>query len=233
MMRPLLLVVAVIFLPGCGIDMAPAGPPQHDTKTVPRDKAEMVKVELHMGAGEMRLQGGAKELLEADFEYNVASWKPEVRYSNTGVRGYLTVEQPNGSKMANSNRYIWNMKLNDETPMDVKVKFGAGEADLNLGSLLLRSVDVEMGVGQIKLDLRGDPKRDYDVHVRGGVGEATIYVPREVGVYADASGGIGGIDARGLRQEGHHYINDAYEKAKVKIHLDVRGGVGAIHLIGD
>jgi hypothetical protein len=34
-----------------------------------------------------------------------------------------------------------------------------------------------------------------------------------------------------MRNEGHHYVNDAYEHAKVRIHLDIHGGVGSIRLI--
>jgi hypothetical protein len=231
-MRLWLFAAAPIFLTGCGFDTSPAGPLQSETKIIERDNAELVKVDLKMGAGELRVQGGAAKLMEAEFSYNVPSWKPDVRYSNTGVRGYLTVEQPSTSKVAGQNRYIWDLKLSDEVPLDLTVHFGAGEAKLNLGSLSLRSVEMDMGVGEIKVDLRGQPKRDYDVHIRGGVGEATVYLPRDAGVYADASGGIGGIKATGLRKQGSHYVNDAYETSKVKIHLDIRGGIGAINLIG-
>lgn len=231
-MRPSLLLVAPFFLTGCALDFAPSGPLQRETKTIERDNAELVKVDLKMGAGELRVDGGAAKLMDADFSYNVPSWKPDVRYNNTGVRGYLTIEQPTTSKVAGQNHYIWDLKLNNDVPVDLRVHFGAGEAKLNLGSLSLRSVEVDMGVGEIKIDLRGEPKRDYDVHIRGGVGEATVYLPRDVGVYADASGGIGGVKATGLKKQGSHYVNDVYETSKVKIHLDVRGGVGSINLIG-
>ena len=114
-----------------------------------------------------------------------------------------------------------------------EAKFGAGEADLNLGSLSLRSLDVEMGVGELKLDLRGNPKRSYDVRIRGGVGEATVRLPKDVGIEADAQGGIGGINATGLRKENGRYVNDAYDSAKTKIHLNIRGGIGNINLIAE
>ena len=38
------------------------------------------------------------------------------------------------------------------------------------------------------MDLRGNPKRDYDGHIRGGVGEATVRI------HMDAEGGIGQIN---------------------------------------
>jgi predicted membrane protein len=72
------------------------------------------------------------------------------------------------------------------------------------------------------------------VRMRGGVGEATVYVPTTVGVVANASGGLGAVDAKGLQKQGDRYVNDAYEKnAKVSVRLDISGGIGAIHLIGE
>lgn len=227
------LLAFIPLLTSCIAHFESAGPPRHETQAVPLDKAELVKADLIMGAGELRLSGGAQQLLEAEFDYSSPSWKPRVHYMNSGVRGYLTVEQPSSNMIAGNNKYVWDLKMNDAVPLDLKMKFGAGQADVKAGSLSLRSVEVEMGVGQLILDLRGAPKRDYDVHVRGGVGEATIYLPQDVGVYADATGGIGGVDARGLKKQGGHYQNDAYDTAKVKIHLDVRGGIGAIHLLGE
>ena len=84
------------------------------------------------------------------------------------------------------------------------------------------------------LDLRGTPKKDYEVRIRGGVGEATVYVPTAVGVVAYASGGLGAVDAKGLQKRGDRYVNAAYENnAKVSIRLDISGGIGAIHLVGE
>ncbi len=116
-------------------------------------------------------------------------------------------------------------------PPSLTARVGAGEVRLDLGTLTLRSLEIEMGAGELRLDLRGHPKDDYDVRIRGGAGEATVYLPPNVGVFAKASGGLGEINVQGLRQESGHWVNDAYETAKVQIHLDIQGGVGAINLI--
>jgi len=63
------------------------------------------------------------------------------------------------------------------------------------------------------------------------VGEATIRLPRKIGVIVNASGGIGTINAHGLRNDGDDYMNDAYGKSPATIHLKVEGGVGRINLI--
>jgi predicted membrane protein len=117
--------------------------------------------------------------------------------------------------------------------MGLKVSFGAGEARLEVGSLALRSIEIDMGVGKLQMDLRGTPKHDYDVRVRGGIGEATIRLPSDIGIWAAAQGGIGAINVRGLRKEGDHWESDSYPRSKVKIKVDVQGGIGAVNLIAD
>ncbi len=228
------LMAAILTLCGCSFSNAPTGPTEHETRSVDLDKAEMARVNLRMGAGDLTINGGAQKFVDADFTYNVPSWKPDFRYTNTGVRGDLTIEQPSSSSTHGGNtKYNWDLKFNDGVPLDMTIRFGAGEAHLNLGSLSLRSLNVEMGVGELQLDLRGHPARSYDVVVRGGVGEATIHLPNDAGIEAEAHGGIGGISAKGLRQENGRYVNDALETAKTKIHLNISGGIGAINLIAD
>ena len=107
------------------------------------------------------------------------------------------------------------------------------ESRLDLEDLTLKRVSIEMGVGELRMDLRGAPKNDYSVYVRGGVGEATIYLPQNVGIEAEVKGGIGDLDARGLQKREGRYVNEAYGHAKTTVHLDVRGGIGAIHVIAN
>jgi predicted membrane protein len=104
---------------------------------------------------------------------------------------------------------------------------------LDLGELSLRRVNVEMGVGELRMDLRGTPKNDYAVSIHGGVGEATIYLPTGVGVEAEAEGGIGGIHTTGLEKRDGRYVNDALGHSKNTVRLDVQGGIGEIRLIAE
>ena len=221
-------LVPLLYLTGCVVESA--GPTAHDFRSVDKDSSDLVRVNLNMGAGNLRVGSGTEKLMRADFDYNVPSWKPDVRYS----AGSLSISQPSSNNHHFGNtKYDWDVRLNRDVPVNIKVHFGAGEAHLDLGSLALRHVEVEMGVGEIQMDLRGQPKHDYDVSIHGGVGEATVRLPADVAVVADAHGGIGDITARGMRKEDSRYYNEAYGKAKVTIHLKVEGGVGSIHLISD
>lgn len=234
-----LLFPNLLLLSGCGGDFGPPGPERTETRTVELDNSEEVRAELRMGAGELRVRGGATKLMEARFVYNRLRLRPEVTYHNAsaGFRGHLLVAEPSGMR-GGSKRYEWDLAFNDEKPLDLEVKCGAGESHLDLGDLSLRRVDVQMGVGQLHLDLRGMPKHDYSVFIRGGVGEATVYLPGAhadggVGVEAEARGGIGGIQTTGLEKRDGRYVNDAFGHAKTTVRLDIRGGIGSIRLIAE
>jgi|HubBroStandDraft_5_1064220.scaffolds.fasta_scaffold68955_2 hypothetical protein len=229
-----LLLPSLALLGGCARDWAPPGPERVETRSVELDNSEEVRAELRMGAGELRVRGGAAKLMEARFVYNRLRMRPEVTYHNAagGFRGHLVVEEPSGVH-GGTNRYEWDLAFNNEKPMDLEVHCGAGESRLDLGDLSLRRVNVEMGVGELHMDLRGAPKNDYAVSIRGGVGEATIYLPTGVGIEAEAKGGIGDINTTGLEKRDGRYVNDALGHAKTTVRLNIQGGIGSIRLIAD
>lgn len=228
----LALGLNVFLLAGCGGDWTPPGPERTETHNIPIDKSEEVRVNLNMGAGELRVEGGADQLMEARFVYHRLRLRPEVSYDASGFRSHLTVQEPHHVGAATS-RYAWDLRFNDQKPLDLDVNFGAGECRLDLGDLTLRRVSVQMGVGQLKMDLRGTPKHDYSVYVHGGVGEATIYLPSNTGVEAGVQGGIGDIHAPGLEKRDGRYVNDLYGHSNTNVHLDIRGGIGSVHLISE
>jgi hypothetical protein len=212
----------------------PNGPTEYSTQTVDLDDSELEHVELHMGAGDLRVNDGAQKLVRAAFEYNVPEWKPEIRYTKTAKTGKLLIQQPDTHRtFVGNTRYRWDLQLNNKVPMDVEVHFGAGQAKLDLGSLQLRGVVVHMGVGELELDLRGAVKHGYDVAVHGGVGSATVRLPQDAGIFAEAHGGIGSISVRGLHERGGHWESDAWSRSDNKIRVEAHGGIGEIKLIAD
>lgn len=144
-------------LTACGPDWGPGGPERSETSNIELDQSEEVRVDLRMGAGELRVHGGSDKLMEGRFTYNRLRLRPEVSYDTSGSQGHLTVQEP-GHVGGGTHRYIWDLRFNDQKPLDLNVKCGAGETRLNLGDLALRRVNVEMGVGELKMDLRGAPR---------------------------------------------------------------------------
>jgi hypothetical protein len=228
-----ILALATLLLAGCDIEANHVGQLEHSSKSVELGKFESARLELKMGAGELRMSGGSPKLAEADFDYNVAAWKPIFTSHTGGLRADVKVEQPGGATSFGDIQYKWRMRLNDQVAWDITTHLGAGEAHLDLGSVALRSVEVHMGVGQLSLDLRGTPKHSFDVEIHGGVGEARIYLPKSAGISATAHGGIGEISVEGLEKRGDRWVNTELERSPVNIHLSANGGVGSIRIVAE
>jgi hypothetical protein len=231
-----LLVTAAVLASACstqGGDEPRVGKLRSESESVDPKNAQSVRAQLKMGAGELNLTGGADQLMEGDFSYNVAEWKPKVSYDVSGEKGDLIVKQggSRGSNLTGKARNEWDIRLNDELPTDLVVQMGAGESDLDLDSMTLTGLKLQMGAGKTTVDLTGDYAQSFDASIQGGVGEATVELPSEVGVKAKAQGGLGKIDAgEGLKKVGDSYVNDAYGESDVTLDVKVQGGVGEINL---
>jgi N-terminal domain of toast_rack, DUF2154/Domain of unknown function (DUF5668) len=204
---------------------------QHSSQSVDRKDAKSVTASLQTGAGQLNIAGGSSHLLDADFSVSSSYPSPTVDYSVDGGVGHLRIKQGDESAHFISQHNEWNLHFGNTVPLDLTVVMGAGQGRLNLRGLALTRLQVEMGAGTIDVDLTGDRENALDADIEGGVGQATIRLPKNVGVLARASGGIGGISARGFNHDGDDYTNSAYGKTPGSIHLTVQGGVGEITLL--
>ena len=145
-----MMAATAVFAGACGTQRGgtqEVGEMQRESQSIQAENAQSVRANLRMGAGELNLTGGADQLMEADFAYNVPDWKPKVNYDVSGDMGELTVRQGDGGgvRLGGDARNEWDIRLNDEVPTNLSVQIGAGESDLDLDDLTLSGLELEMG----------------------------------------------------------------------------------------
>jgi len=200
-------------------------------QVVERGDAREVSAELKMGAGELNISGGSSHLLNSRFSFSPRWDSPQVDYRIAAGKGNLEISQEKAGITFGRTENTWDLNFNNDVPLELNIEMGAGQGNLKLRDMNVTNFVLQMGAGQVELDLTGARKSDLHVEIKGGVGQATIRLPKDVGVSAHAAGGLGSIDADGLKKEGSEYINQAYGKTPHKITLDVQGGIGEIDLI--
>ena len=202
----------------------------HESKTIERGAAKAVHMTVEMPSGELIFQSGGGHLLSADF-YQDGAWQtPVIDYSVEDGRGELKIHQEGNTQFVTSANNTWNLKVDESTPLDLKVDVGAGRGEFHLGKVDLTSLELNIGAGQANVDLTGERAKDLRAEIQGGVGQAVIRLPRNIGVVATVHGGLGSIDVHGLKEEDGKYVNAAYGKSPNTIHLTVEGGIGQIKL---
>jgi N-terminal domain of toast_rack, DUF2154 len=226
-----LVLLAALLLAGCSSRVR-VGDLQKKSQTVELGDADSVKVEIQTGADELDVTGGASELLEASFTYNVEELNPRATYTD----GRLEVKDSGVSigiaSLADLAEYRskWDLKLNEDVPMEMNIKLGVSPSNLALGALALTRLNIGGGAGEVTIDLTGDWQHDLDARIEGGLGDIHLTLPREVRVRIEIDPGIGGVDASGLTRDSNTYTNDANGVSDVTLRIHIDGGVGDINL---
>ncbi|HEV3037716.1 MAG TPA: toast rack family protein [Candidatus Angelobacter sp.] len=230
----LVALFGIAFTAGRGHVGWSSGQHLHDVESIELPGAESAKIQVDMPAGHLDLSGGAAKAVEATFDYYQHEGKPTISHEVHGSQGDVSITQEGShTHFLRSGGNDWTLHLNKDLPTDLRVNVGAGQGEFQLGGLALTGLELHMGAGQVNVDLRGDWKKDLDATIQGGVGQATIHLPSNVGVRVHATSGIGAVTTSGLEKRDDYYVNSAYGKSPVTLHLTIDKGVGAIELIAD
>ena len=146
-------------------------------------------------------QGGTPKLLDATFTFNVPAWEPVIEYTNGTLQ----------RAAARQRDVVWQQPEHLEyhveqqrVPMSLTADLGGGQASLTLGSLNVSALRINMGAGELNLDLRGAPKAELrcSCQRRRGVGaHSSFQAPSASSPSAEA--GFRLIDVRGLEKHGN------------------------------
>lgn len=226
------------------------------------DLAEEVDINIDLGVGQVFVTSGTNHLLEGDFIFDAETGRPEVDYHENDSLGVLNISQAPRNKILNigfnttANHDEWNIKLNEHIPMNLQLKTGVGESELNLSELNLTKLDIETGVGETRIDLKGEWHSSFDMKIQTGVGETvidlngawhdhfdleiktgvgdtTVIIPRDLGVKLQVSKGIGSLSVDGFYKNGNEYVNAAYETADETMNINLRMGIGEVTILSE
>lgn len=222
-----ILTLFIAILSAC----VPVDELKEETQSIPLGEAETAEITLKMREGELYLQGGADQLLEGTFLYNVERMKPNIEYSVLGNHGQVEVRQGKKSGLVwGKKKNKWDISFREDIPVDLLIDFGAGKGDFDLRGLILESLVIDMGVGDVEVDLTGEHGHDLNVNIDGGVGHIVLYLPESVGVRVAVDKGIGSVNARGFSKNNNVYTNDAYGESEITIEVKIDTGIGSVEL---
>ncbi len=126
---------------------------QEDEERVPLGETASATVDVLFGTGELEISAGdTDDLFLGTFLYNVGEWEPRVSYTD----GRLTIQQgydeeawgwPGDEGIRNE----WDLRFSPEAVLDMDIKAGAGQGELDLTGLQIEKLDVDLGAGDFTL----------------------------------------------------------------------------------
>jgi len=166
MKRAIIVMIVALALPSLACSVSLPTPPQlttGPTETLSIDEPvpagttadNPAEVTLRLGAGQLKLKGGADGLAQGTIQFNVPDWKPTV----TDQDGRLIIEQGQSQNKlpawipGQSNDLVntWDLKLGS-TPMNLTIAAGAFQGQSDLSGLHLRSLAISDGASDSEVD---------------------------------------------------------------------------------
>lgn len=205
--------------------LAPVGAAGQDWRTVTRSRQfageRVLEVDVEYGAGELRIEPApAGVLYRSSLRYDGASFRPVSAYADGRLRlGIDGKGNVRSLKMIDKARL--DIAIGPEAPLDLTLDFGAVKADLELGGLRTRSLQVATGASETTVRF-SRPNRESMRRMEIEAGAAAF---RAVGLgnanaeTIDFRGGVGDI------------ILDFTGEWRRDMHGTIEMGMGAVTLV--
>ena len=213
-----------------GAVLKPSGKVQNIS--VPLEGAARAVVKLNRGIGKLTMAAGAPsgDLLSGEIRDEI---KLKVSRSGDNVEVKCSQSSDGFLYWFSSSNLRWDVYLNPEIPLTLKIESGIGQSNLDLSGLSVEALKVNPGVGETNLTLPSQAGFTQ-VNVEGGVGAVNVRIPGGVGARIRVQQGLGAVNVDRARfpRSGNYYVSADYNTAANKVDLDVQTGVGAISITG-
>jgi hypothetical protein len=199
--------------------------------TIPLEDAASARVHIQHGAGRLELRAGAAANLVATGSFGGGV---DCRTAREGDRLNVKMSVPHqqwGYGPWNRGEFDWDVQLNGQLPLLLKVETGASESHLDLTDLLVTEFDLGTGASATKLTLPAHAGLT-SAKIQSGVASVEITVPGGVAAHIRATGGLASIDIDETRfpRSGDTYRSPDFDAAENKVDLRIETGVGSVRV---
>jgi hypothetical protein len=183
-----------------------------------RSGEEILHVDLEYGPGRLEVGPGARgTLYRTNMRYDADAYRPRVDYGNN--RLHVGIHGQDGKAHKPKSGHL-DLRLAPDVPLELELKFGATEANLELGGLRIRSGEISTGASNTTLRVsrpNQESCQSFELHVGAAKFQAI---------------GLGNLNAQRLSVEGGvgEVILDFTGTWRSDLRATVHMGLGALTL---
>ncbi len=200
------------------------------TLSIPLESARSARIKLDHAAGRLNVRGGASstEVLngvfgaEVDYKSRLESDQLQVKVRNS----------PHFWAWFPGESLDWEIRLNGEIPLNLKIDSGASSSFLDLTDLKVVDLDIDTGASstEISLPARAGYTR---VDIDSGASSIIIHIPTGVAASIQVKSGIASVivdSTRFPRLDGGLYRSADYATAANRAEITIDTGVGSVEI---
>ena len=125
----------------------------------------------------------------------------EIKRVTNGSREEIEIEPRSAIDFLDSQTDI---TLTKALPIKLDLNFGAGKAEADLRELNITELEISSGASDLVIKIDSTASRNLDINLNLGASNATLYVPKTVGVRLVSKSGLSSVKTNGLEQRGEN-----------------------------
>ena len=198
--------------------------------SIPLESARSARIKLDHAAGRLNIQAGASstELLNGDFGTEV-DFKSQMDADQLQVK---VRNSPHFWTWYPGENLDWNIRLNGDITLNLKIDSGASASTLDLTALKVVDLDINTGASSTEVSLPANAGNTL-VAVHSGAASLTIHVPVGVAARIKVKSGIASVNVdsnRFPRLDGGLYQSADYATATNRADIAIDTGVGSVEI---
>ena len=185
-------------------------------------------IDITFGGGRLTLGTDTGEWLEGQFGNRGAASQVEIHDGNLKA---VFKNPRNFWSLGHAADNHWGINLSPDLVWDLKLAAGAMEGQLNLNDVPLKSIDLQLGAGDVNLTLGGNGKKTR-VDADAGAAQLILRVVGDTGVSVEFDGALSqtNLNELGYTVVNGRYVSPNYDEAPSKIDVDLDMAVGEFRL---
>lgn len=218
----------ILILYGAFYDGAKANTVGFETDFAKPAETSYGKLNLNIGAARININAEENNLLVVNAQGTKLDYSNT--YKNNKETAVFSFANKNHNPIVFSTRNnSYNFKLNENVIWDLDLDLGAISGTLDLENIAIKSIDLDMGAGNLDIIL-GNKYDRSNININSGASGLNIIVPKDVGmkIKLDSSLSKVNIEDLNLIKLGSYYITPGYEEKDAKLEFNVNMGVGKV-----
>jgi hypothetical protein len=185
-------------------------------ENVAREGATEMSLTLGYGAGELRLAGGASDLLAVKSTHQDVELQRVFR-SGTAATVSVRSDAPNAGFITTTRS--WDVRVPSDVPLALTLDLGAGDFNVDLRDVMITRATVNNGASDLTIGLP-IPKGEVPITLSTGASSVTLEAPAGIQYRVTTTGGLNSITGT---QE-----TAGYAAARDRLTITISAGVSSI-----
>lgn len=195
---------------------------------------ERVEAKLDIGIGRLQLNGYSDmaDLMVADLDLAPGDKVGHgLKVDDDVAQGWISSGDeffalPN---ILGGNASKWDLLLNSRVRWEMEINSGVGDVRLDLSDLIVSDLRLDAGIGSVQVTL---PRRgSVEARIDNGVGDVRVTIPAGAQARIQVDRGIGSLRVGSrFKRRGDYYETEGYSGAESHIDLKIDSGIGTVTL---